>query len=172
MQINDNVFTNSEKITFALRSLYLSKGYVPYRMSKFEEYDLYAKNKDFLVSDNVITFTGNGGKLMALKPDVTLSIIKNSKDIPEKTQKVFYNENVYRVSKAIGQFKEIMQSGVECFGRISDDDVCEVISMAADSIKLLSEDSIIAVSNLDIIESVISKLELSSTQTAALISAI
>lgn len=172
MQINDNVFTNSEKITFALRSLYLSKGYVPYRMSKFEEYDLYAKNKDFLVSDNVITFTGNGGKLMALKPDVTLSIIKNSKDIPEETQKVFYNENVYRVSKAIGQFKEIMQSGVECFGRISDDDVCEVISMAADSIKLLSEDSIIAVSNLDIIESVISKLELSSTQTAALISAI
>ena len=30
---------------------------------------------DFLVSDRVITFTDTNGKLMALKPDVTLSII-------------------------------------------------------------------------------------------------
>lgn len=171
MQINDNVLTNSEKILFALRSLYSSKGYAPYRMSKFEEYDLYAKNKDFLVSDNVITFTGNGGKLMALKPDVTLSIIKNSKDIPDETQKVFYNENVYRVSKATGSFKEIMQAGVECFGKVTDDDVCEVISLADDSIKMLSDDGIIALSNLDIINSIISKLELSSKQKSALFAA-
>ena len=38
-------------------------------MSKFEEYDFYAVNKDFLVSDSVITFTDTNGKLMALKPD-------------------------------------------------------------------------------------------------------
>lgn len=78
MIINDKVLQQSEKIIFSLRELYLSKKFSPYRMSKFEEYDLYADNKDFLVSDNVITFNDIGGKLMALKPDVTLSIIKNS----------------------------------------------------------------------------------------------
>ena len=66
-----------EKAVGLLRELYASYGFTHYKMSKFEEYDLYVKNKDFLVSDNVITFTDTDGKLMALKPDVTLSIIKN-----------------------------------------------------------------------------------------------
>ena len=71
---------NDEKAVFALRSLYEKYGYSQFKMSKFEEYDLYVRNKDFLVSDNIITFTDTNGKLMALKPDVTLSIIKNSDD--------------------------------------------------------------------------------------------
>ena len=41
-----------EKVTMALRSLYTSYGYRPYKMSRFEEYDLYAGNKDFLVSES------------------------------------------------------------------------------------------------------------------------
>ena len=61
-----------EKVIFSLRGLYRSYGYTQYKMSKFEEYDLYANNKDFLISDRVITFTDTNGKLMALKPDVTL----------------------------------------------------------------------------------------------------
>ena len=80
MKINDDLLLDSEKIIFALRSLYSEYGYKPYRMSKFEEYDLYAENKEFLVSDNVITFTDTDGKLMALKPDVSLSIIKNGRN--------------------------------------------------------------------------------------------
>lgn len=156
MEINDFELSTSEKVVLALRRLYGSHGYAPYRMSKFEEYDLYAKNKDFLVSDNVITFTDTSGKLMALKPDVTLSIIKNSKDEPDVTKKVYYNENVYRVSKGSGGFKEIMQAGVECFGKVDDDAVCEVISLAASSLKLLSPESVLAVSDLDITKKIVS----------------
>ena len=72
----------NEAITFALRSLYDRYGYSRYKMNKFEEYDLYARNKDFLICESVITFTDLDGKLMALKPDVTLSIVKNTKDAP------------------------------------------------------------------------------------------
>ena len=50
-----------EKVIFGLRGLYRSYGYSQYKMSKFEEYDLYAKNKDFLISDSVITFTDTNG---------------------------------------------------------------------------------------------------------------
>ena len=67
-----------EKATLRLRALLARYGYRPYRMSKFEEYDLYVRNKSFLLSDHIITFTDTDGKLMALKPDVTLSIVKNS----------------------------------------------------------------------------------------------
>ena len=155
MEINDLVLNTSEKVVLRLRQLYASHGYAPYRMSKFEEYDLYAKNKDFLVSDNVITFTDTSGKLMALKPDVTLSIIKNSKDEPDVTRKVYYNENVYRVSKGSGGFKEIMQVGVECFGKVDENTVCEVISLAANSLKSFSPESVLVISDLDITKKIV-----------------
>ena len=83
-----------EKATLRLRALFARYGYRPYRMSKFEEYDLYVRNKSFLLSDHVITFTDTDGKLMALKPDVTLSIVKNSKASEGGLEKVFYNEKV------------------------------------------------------------------------------
>lgn len=172
MKINDSVISNSEKIGFALRELYLSYGYRPYRMSKFEEYDLYAQNKDFLPSDSVITFTDPGGKLMALKPDVTLSIIKNSIDAPDRTQKVFYNENVYRVSKGSGSFREIMQTGVECFGSVGVDDISELLRMAAESLRLLSGSAVLAVSDLELVALLVGRLELSAEKQEQLYQAI
>ncbi len=160
MILDEELLQRDEKINFALRALYRSHGYRMYRMSKFEEYDLYADNKDFLVSDNVITFTDTDGKLMALKPDVTLSIIKNSPDTPDEVQKVFYNENVYRVSDSSGSFREIMQAGAECFGNIGMNELCEVLTLAAESLKLWEDDAVIALSDLDMLSAVIARTEL------------
>ena len=147
MTVNDKVLQKSEKITFALRELFVNRGFERYRMSKFEEYDLYAKNKDFLISDNVITFT-EGGRLMALKPDVTLSIVRSSKD-SDALRKVYYNENVYRVSPRSKSFQEIMQTGLECIGPIDDACVLEVVGLAKKSLGLISEDFVLTVSDLD-----------------------
>lgn len=149
MQIRDAVLQTNEKYILTLRELFVKNGYSPYRMSKFEEYDLYAKNKGFLVSDNVITFTDTNGRLMALKPDVTLSIIKNSQDLPEQTQKICYSENVYRVGKGTNSFKEILQTGVECFGRVENEDIYQVIFLAAQSLALLAKDWVLELANVD-----------------------
>jgi len=152
---NSELFLSfNEQVIFALRSLYSSRGYSQYKMSKFEEYDLYATNKDFLISDSVITFTDTNGKLMALKPDVTLSIIKNIKDVPDTLNKVFYNENVYRISSGSHTYKEIMQAGLECFGDIDSYSICEVISLAAKSLKIISESSVLDISHLGLLENV------------------
>ena len=144
-----------EKVIFSLRGLYRSYGYTQYKMSKFEEYDLYANNKDFLISDRVITFTDTNGKLMALKPDVTLSIIKNIKDRSEGVQKLFYNENVYRISKGNQSYKEIMQVGLECIGDIGMEDIRQVIILAAKSLQSISENCVLNVTNLDLLSQVI-----------------
>ena len=66
--IDEKLLKNEEKAIFSLRSLYKKYGYMPFKMSKFEEYDLYVRNKDFLVSDRIITFNDTNGKLLALKP--------------------------------------------------------------------------------------------------------
>lgn len=151
-----------EKIVFALRSLYSKYGYSQYKMNKFEEYDLYVKNKDFLISDSVITFTDTNGKLMALKPDVTLSIVKNSKDIKGYVEKLYYNENVYRVSKGSHSFREIMQVGLECIGDIDSYCISEVISLAAKSLKEISENSVLSISHLGLLNAILNPLNLSS----------
>ena len=124
-------------------------------MSKFEEYDLYARNKDYLISENVITFNDTDGRLLALKPDVTLSIIKNSTYEAGCKQKVYYNENVYRVSAKVHRFKEIMQAGLECIGDTDILDTYEVIELAAKSLALVSDDFVLDVSHLGVLSRIL-----------------
>ena len=154
------VLSQEEYISLSLRALYSGKGYQKYRMSKFEEYDLYVKNKDFLVSDSVITFTDTNGKLLALKPDVTLSIVKNSKDI-DGVMKVYYDEKVYRVSKGTESYKEISQLGLECIGDIKGDTISEVLYLAGKSLDLISKNNVLVVSNLNLISAVLDYANLS-----------
>ena len=151
--IDTNILKKEEKTIFALRSLYKSYGYLPFKMSKFEEYDLYVSNKDFLVSDRVITFNDTDGKLLALKPDVTLSIIKNTRDGVKS--KVYYNENVYRVSGSTGQFKEIMQTGLECIGEVDISDVYEALLLADKSLKATGSEYAIDISHMGLLSALL-----------------
>lgn len=149
--LDERLLKREERAVFELRSLYRKHGYLPYKMSKFEEYDFYARNKDFLVSDSVITFTDTNGKLMALKPDVTLSIIKNFKDEPGCLQRVSYNENVYRVSGDTHEYKEILQTGIECMGSIDLYTTLDVLRLAEQSLKTLSDRYVLDISHLGIL---------------------
>lgn len=161
MIIDTDNLKYDEQAVFLLRSLYSKYGYKQYKMRKFEEYDLYVRNKDFLISDSVITFTDTNGKLMALKPDVTLSIVKNTKDSEGSVQKVYYDENVYRVSKGTHSYKEIKQAGLECIGDIDSYCVCEVLSLAVKSLMTISENCVVDVSDLAILFAVYDYIGLS-----------
>lgn len=147
--------TSVENAAVILRSIYKQYGYLPFKMSKFEEYDLYVRNKEFLVSDHVITFNDTDGRLLALKPDVTLSIIKNGTYEQGCKQKVYYSENVYRVSHKTHRFKEFTQSGLECIGDIDISDIYEVLSLAARSLAVFSQDFVLDVSHLGILSKVL-----------------
>ncbi len=151
MQIEERVMDAQERIGFLLRSLYAGYGYSRYRMSKFEEYDLYSRNKDFLFSEGVITFTDTNGRLMALKPDVTLSIVKNTRDLPGTLQKLYYHENVYRVASAEDGFREMTQVGVECMGEVDSECVAEVLKLAAESLRQCAEEYVLEFSHLGLL---------------------
>ena len=132
MKTSDNI-RSEEQIISALRKLYESMGYSQFKMIKFEEYDFYARNKSFLQSGSILTFSDLSGRLMALKPDVTLSIVKNA--VGSGTEKLYYNENVYR---AVGQeFREIMQVGLECIGPLDRYASAEVAWLAEESLRTI-----------------------------------
>ena len=117
----------------SLNALYETYGYRKFKLTKFESYDLYADNRDFLNSSQLITFTDLDGSLLALKPDVTLSIIKSNSGGEEK---VYYNETVYRPKN--DHYREIPQTGIECIGNIDNYCEAEVIALAVKSLRLVS----------------------------------
>lgn len=149
--MDERLLKREEQAVFALRGLYRRYGYLPFKMSKFEEYELYARNMDFLASDRVITFTDTNGRLMALKPDVTLSIIKKGEDRPGVKQKLCYDESVYRPSGSTGQYREITQTGLECIGDLDGYDVYEVVSLAARSLQMVSESFVLGLNHLGLL---------------------
>ena len=148
----------NEKLLYSLRTLYEQYGYCSYRMSKFEKYELYAGNKDFLVSDRVITFSDTNGDLLALKPDVTLSIVRGVSFHPDWKQKLYYHENVYRPMGSDGRFHEMMQCGLECIGDLDSYDMYEVIRLAEKSLQTVSEESVLSFSHLGILKSMLHTL--------------
>ena len=139
------------RIEDRLEELSRKFGYAPYKMSRFEEYELYVRNKDFLQSDRVITFSGKDGRLLAMKPDVTLSIVKNAPETPGAVRKVHYRENVYRMDRNSGNFREILQAGIECVGDVGFYEVAEVVYLAAKSLEALGEGTILSLSHVGLI---------------------
>ena len=169
MILDEMMLKSGEQALFDLRALYQRYGYTQYKMSKFEEYDLYVKNKDFLVGDGVITFNDTDGKLLALKPDVTLSIIKNTKDEENGTQKVYYNENVYRISQNTHTFKEIMQTGLECIGELDLYSMTEVALLAIKSLEAVSENYMLDLSHLGVLSALSDMLSMDESDKKKII---
>ena len=167
-----NTAVPEERVIGALRSMYAKRGYLPFRMSKFEEYELYMKNRDFLLGENIISFTDTDGALLALKPDVTLSIIKNAKDAAGVKEKVYYNEHVYRTSGSTHKFKEIMQMGLECIGDLDDYDVCEAIELATESLNEISADFVLDISHVGFVSALLDAAGLSEAGRGELITCI
>lgn len=161
----------AERVLASLRTLYTAYGYRQYKVGKFEEYDLYARNKSFLTDERILTFSDLNGKLMALKPDVTLSIIKNTRG-DDRTRKVWYTENVYRAPRGAYGFQEIVQTGLECIGAVDLYAMAEVLMLAARSLEAVSPDYVLSLSHMGILTGVLNAAHASPALTADILSAV
>lgn len=161
-----------EKATLQLRGLYEKYGYQKYKMGKFEEYSLYVNNSDFLAGDKVLTFTDLDGRLLAMKPDVTLSVINNTSATEHTREKLYYIENVYRENKESHCFKEINQMGLEYLGDVDRYSILEVITLAARSLAEIDEDYLLEISNMDYVLHLLEGMDLSESAYVELLSGI
>ena len=150
MDLFQSLPRNEESDLLRLQKLYARYGYDKFRMSKFEDYTLYLQNKDFLKGGNIITFNGPDGRLLALKQDVTLSIVKNAQNA-DAPCKVYYTENVYRASDDANDIREILQAGVEYIGLVDVYATSEVIRLAIESLDTVSDQYLLGLSHMGLV---------------------
>ena len=148
MEFDLSYLQPKEQASFGLRALYEAAGCRKYHMGRFEEYGLYQENRSFLSSEQVITFTDLDGRLLALKPDVTLSIAKTAQPAAGETLKYYYHENVYRPSAESHTFKEISQMGLEMLGAVGEAQVQQTVRLAAQSLGQLGAAWVLEVSHM------------------------
>ena len=163
--------SKEDSLTYELSSLYKKWGYKEYRMAKFEEYSFYSDNRDFLSSSSILAFNNSDGRLMALKPDITLSIVKNAK-LSDALTKLFYNESVFRMTESSNDFKEIKQTGVEVLGKVDNYLVAEVLSLAAKSLRAIDENFILSVSHMAFIPSLLAEMKIGENAKKEIITCI
>ncbi|MCF0142875.1 MAG: ATP phosphoribosyltransferase regulatory subunit, partial [Parasporobacterium sp.] len=72
---------------------------------------------------------------------------------------VYYNENVYRISDKTHCYKEIMQTGVEALGDITEYNLLEVMGLAVKSLQTVSENSVLNLSHLGLLKEALSGIE-------------
>lgn len=138
-----------------LRALYEGLGYARFPMRRFEEYALYHDNRHFLQSDRVLTFSNPDGTLMALKPDVTLSIVRYAKGGGDTAEKFYYLESVYRASRASNEFAEIEQMGVEYLGHVDRYALCEVTRLAVETLRAISPHYVLDLSHMGLVDAML-----------------
>lgn len=148
MELDLNILKPQERVSLQLRLLYERAGFSKYHMGRFEEYGLYQENRRFLSSEQVITFTDLDGRLLALKPDVTLSIAKNAQVESGGCGRYYYMENVYRPSQESHTFREISQMGLECIGAVDDGATAQAVSLALRSLALTERDFLLEISHM------------------------
>ena len=155
MRMSEFYLTDEEKLVFSLRSLWKKSGYSFIRVSSAEEYDFYVRNKEFLPGRGVITFTDADGTLMALKSDVTLSLVKKLKDDERGVQRLMYNEKIYRIPRFSSSFREIEQTGLECLGDLTEKEIAEAVLLGEKSLSLIGGRTFLAVSHMGIINHIL-----------------
>ena len=144
---------NENSIVSNLINIYERFGFKKIKLSKFEDYNLYNNNKDFLQTEHILTFMNSNGNLKSLRPDVTLSIVKKIlKDNDRETQKIYYIEDIYKIVS--NEYEEIPQVGVEIIGKLNKYSNLEIISMAIESLKSINENYILEISNIDFISAI------------------
>jgi ATP phosphoribosyltransferase regulatory subunit len=145
----ENHFGRGELVALRLRRLFEQRGFLRVHVAKFEDYALYVENKNFLQSESVITFMDPMGRLMALKPDVTLSIVKNMpKKPPAVPEKLYYVDEVYRLSRESREYKVHSQIGVEAIGDTQGFGSVEVLDLALESLRLIGPRFVLDMSHL------------------------
>ena len=151
--------SKKDLVLLNIRKMYDSYGYKKISLPSFEEYDLYNENKDF-IDRNVLTVMSPNGKLLALRPDITLSVAKKvSKDQSLKYSKIYYQENTYNLTKYVG-YEEDEQLGIELIGKESTFLDFEIINLAVKSLDIINKKSMIVLSHVGFISSVFENFDL------------
>jgi ATP phosphoribosyltransferase regulatory subunit len=142
-----------------LLELFQLWGYQEVVTPTFEYYDVLAPALGDLLPDQLYRFIDDQGRITVLRPDMTTPIARLvsarliDKEFP---QRLCYAANVFRRESHSGRQREYYQAGVELLGAAGPDADAEVISLAAESMKLAGvKEFQITVGHVDVLAGVL-----------------
>jgi len=137
-----------ERLEIECRLLLSGAGYERCHLSKFDEYALFDRHRAFLSGDYMLTFTDRFGKLMALRPDVTLSVMKQAAYQPQSVIRSYYMEDVFRLSADTHQYEAHTQIGAELIARNYRPAVFEMMDLAQKMLIMTGHPSVMVLSHM------------------------
>ncbi len=137
-----------ERLEIACRLLLSGAGYERCHLSKFDEYALFDKHRAFLSGDYMLTFTDSFGKLMALRPDVTLSVMKQAAYQPQRVIRSYYMEDVFRLSSDTRQYEAHTQIGAELITKDCRPAAFEMVDLAQKMLTMTGLPSVLVLSHM------------------------
>lgn len=127
-----------KEIESKIRDEFIRYGYEEVETPAFEYYDVFANGVGSYLQESMIKFFDSKGRILVLKPDITVPIARLFSSYYAETMKpkrFFYIQNSYSVeSSAYGRSSEYTQAGIELIGEKGYGADAEVISLAVKSL--------------------------------------
>ncbi len=169
----DTAAPRDEAAQAALGELFESRGFRRASPPRFEDYSLFADNKSFFRGDSVVSFMGPDGKLLAVKPDITLSIAKGiTAGTLISPEKLYYCDEVCRMTRDSGEYRFIRQTGLEIIGPSDPYSGLEALDMALRSLALLGGEFVLDISHLAYISAMTDELGINNGAREQLMAAL
>ena len=147
-----SLLSYQERLEIELSVLFTKNGFTRIKLSQFDEYELFHQHRAFLSGEQMLTFTDPRGKLYALRPDVTLSVLKQASYQPEECIKVYYKEDVFRMSSETHSYEAGRQIGIECIDKKHSSQEKDVLLLAQQALMLLPVDTVLVLSHMDFLD--------------------
>lgn len=142
-----------------LLRLIRSWGYQEVVTPTFEYYEVLATALDDMLHNQLYRFIDEHGQITVLRPDMTTPIARlvsarlRDQEFPLR---FCYTANIFRRENHAGRQREFYQAGVELIGAAGPDADAEVISLAAESMKLAGVgDFTITVGHVDVLTGIL-----------------
>ncbi|MBO5525737.1 MAG: ATP phosphoribosyltransferase regulatory subunit [Clostridia bacterium] len=118
-----------------LQSVFEGAGYSFVSTAILDYYDTYSDISNRIAQEKMFKLTDSDGKLLVLRPDMTLSLARMATKHHEKHSKLCYFSNIWNAMGAGGlSSREVLQAGVECFGRTGAFADAQLIALAVESL--------------------------------------
>lgn len=164
---------NKRSVEESLRKNFELWGYNEVQTPAFEYYDVFAHGIGSYRQEKLIKFIDSDGRILALRPDLTLPIARFVTSTPENLTfplRFFYIDDAFGYDNPSARYqRQFTQAGIELIGDSSPYADAEVIAMAIESLYTAGlEHFTIDIGQVDYFKGLIEEAKLSQEQGEAL----
>lgn len=148
------------KVEQAMREVCVRAGFGEVVTPTFEHSELFTLRSGQAIIDEMYVFKDKGDREMALRPEITASVIRfyvNELSNAPKPLKLFYVGNCFRYENPqSGRYREFFQLGAELIGTKNPETDAEVIALAVNCLRAAGlEDCVVRVGHIGILKSLV-----------------